>query len=444
MSRLPQPARLPPHDLDAEHALLASAMLDPRLLTQSALMPQDFFSGMHARVWEAIQEVAAEGVPVDVVSVATKLRDRGRIDEVGGVQALTELLLTPAGVSEAAFTGFQETVMRHANARAVLRRIQLAEAQLYEGVINLVDWRSALAQDIATEDRASDARPVGFDEALKTIAARFWTPRERLKTGLYDLDVQIGGLFGGDLTVLAARPGMGKTSLAWQIAANVAKYEDTRAAFLSCEQPPEEIFGRALSGEAGVPFSKVRSGEIDGTAQAALVYASHRIREAMRCVDVFDLTQPSVEQVRSLLVREKARLARNGKKLGVVVIDYLQIMKMLNPTDRNGSVGHITATLKATAKELMLPIVLLSQLNRAVESRTDKRPTMGDLRDSGSIEQDADNILFIYREGYYQRQRTPTGPAEIDVAKCRNGEPGRVDVFWNGPRTRFQNLEHNG
>lgn len=429
--------RPPPHDLDAEQAVIGGALLDPRLLVHAKVAAEDFYSRAHGTTWKAVLAVNASSQPVDAVSVATWMKDRNLVDEVGGIPGILSMLETPGGVSEAAFEGYQATILRLSSARRVLQRLQLAVAEVYEGVPDLTAWRSTLANEIASEGVDVGGAAMSYEDALKRLAARFWVKRDRVLTGLTALDAQIGGFFEGDLTVIAARPGMGKTSFAWQLVHAVAS-QGYRGAFLSCEQPPEEIFGRALSGEAEVPFSVVRSGGLTEYDKGKLIHASQRIREDMKRISVFDLTQPSVDFMRSLLMREKARVERDGEKLGIVVIDYLQIMKMLNPADRNGSVGHITATLKATAKELKLPIVLLSQLNRAVESRTDKRPNMADLRDSGSIEQDADNIMFLYRDGYYERNRTPQGPAEIDVAKQRNGEAGCVYVHWNGPRTRFE------
>ncbi len=439
LAKTPPLSALPPNDEHAERAVIGAVLISPDLFALAGdLAPDDFYRRSHAAIWSAIQALAAKGSPLDAVTVANELRSIGRVGELdGGTVQITHILNSVPAATEQAFEAYARIVQTKASQRTILQRVQLAAAELREDQIeDLAAWRSALAGDIEREDRTTAATSaVSYDQGLKDLAVRFWTPRARLSTGLLGVDTLMGGLFGGDLVVVAARPGMGKTSFAMQVAERVAE-QGKHVAVISCEMPSGELFGRMLSSRAGVPFARVRAGTMTPEERASLTDASQALRAAGRRIHVFDAAQPTIEAVRSIVGRFRRSVERSGG-LGLVVVDYIQIMGLRDPSDRNGSVGHITAGLKAMAKTFDVPVLALSQLNRAVESRTNKRPTLADLRDSGSVEQDADVVAFLFRAGAYETPRKTSGPAELDVAKNRNGDTGVAHLEWCGPRTRF-------
>lgn len=437
-------AMLPPSDERAEAAVIGAVLINPDLFALAGdLAPDDFYRRSHAAIWSAIQALAAKASPLDSVTVANELRSIGRAGELdGGTVQLTHILNSVPAATEQAFEAYVRIVQTKASQRTILRRVQLAAAELYEGQIpDLAAWKSSLAADIEREDRTTAATSgVSYDQAVRDLVARFWTPRARLSTGLLGVDAIVGGLFGGDLVIVAARPSMGKTSFAMQVAESVAT-QGKHVVVLSCEMEAPELFGRMLSSRSVVPFARQRAGTLSHHDIAALTDASQAIRSAGRRISVFDGAQPTIETVRSLVGRARREGEREKGPLGLVVVDYIQNMALRDPSDRNGSVGHITAGLKAMAKTLGVPVLALSQLNRAVETRNNKRPTLADLRDSGSVEQDADIVAFLYRGGYYESPRKTSGPAELDVAKNRNGDTGVAHLEWCGPRTRFSDPE---
>lgn len=427
---------LPPNDFEAEAACLCAALLSPARIANSKLRPEHFYARRHATIWAGILAASAKG-EVDPVSVASELKALGRWEEIPKGY-LVETLNAAPSLSETAWQAYERAVLDTFARREALKIIQAAQAELYEGFdVPTAEYLQSTAKSIlGIVACQQSARISTYDEAITSLvrnaASRAAT---KVSTGLAFLDEAMGGLFPGDLTVIAARPGMGKTSLATQMCSAVATAEK-RALFVSLEMPAEEVFGRALGSASGVPFSVIRGGKLTVQDATRLQRGSERIRAAQRRVAVVEMFGPSVQDIRRVVVEQIAHAP-----LHLVAIDYLQLMKLANPKDVVNSIQEITAGLKALAKEFRVPIILLSQLNRGVESRDNKRPSLSDLRASGSIEQDADNVILIYRAGYYSTPKQHTGPAELDLAKCRNGEPQVVAVHWDGPSTSFSDME---
>jgi replicative DNA helicase len=429
--------RIPPNDHEAEAACICAAILVPERIAASALKPHHFYSRKHEALWSAIQTAHANG-NVDAVAVASTLTATGRAGEVPPGY-LFEILGSAACMTRAAWDAYETAVIDMHARREAIKRIQRAEAELYEGIEGSTsEYCQGVAKALLDVTAGKPInRRVTYDASVRgyVVDAKL-RAKTRLSTGLPSLDAAMGGLFPGDLTVIAGRPGMGKTSMVAQMCASVAA-SGKHPLFLSLEMPGAEVFGRALAGASGVPFSRIRAGQITPGDHVPLQRGSEAIREAWRRVGVVEMFGPSIEDVRRAVTEEAA----NHGPVHLLAIDYLQLMALQNERDVVNSIQLITKGLKALAKEMQVPIVLLSQLNRGVEARDNKRPSMSDLRASGSIEQDADNVILIYRAGYYSSPKELSGDAELDLAKCRNGEPQVVATHWDGPRTSFRDVE---
>jgi len=463
-------ARVPPHDLDAEAAVLSAVMMDPQALDKvnEFLQPQHFYSESHRRIFEACAELSALGKPVDVVQVASWLRDRDRLAQVGGMAYLTEVLnAAPAVVNVVAYG---RTIHEKWRVRQLILACQRVSAQGYAGygeAQEFIDSAEQAVYDIARTQESTSIQPLA--EAMRETFRRITKASERgsriigIPTGFDRYDRVTSGLHDGELTIVAARPGMGKTSLVLNMAVNIAKpHELERAddpndrwtepgqgvAFFSLEMPREQIANRMLCSEAGVDVSRVRTGGLTPSDWTKLTAAASRLSNLNFWVD--DSAALSLLELRSKIRRLKSEFDAVDKttgdvkqRIGLVVVDYLQLMRgRENAASREQEISEISRGLKQLAKELSLPVIALSQLNRAVETRGEKhkRPQLSDLRESGAIEQDADNICFIYRDDYYNKDSADRSLAELIVAKQRNGPIDTVKVRFDAQYTRFDNL----
>lgn len=441
--------QMPPFDADAEAAVLSAALIRGHEAVDEVgdiVFPEHFYSERHRRIFEAASDLAAKGEPVDLVSVASWLRAEKRLEQVGGMGYLIEVANAAPAVTAEALRHYATTIRERATLRSVLATCQVAAAAIYGGVAEptpfLQELESAL-HSATMERRTANAQEfkdlvrTTFESMTKRAAAG-----ERIAghpTGFTRLDESLAGLHGGDLTILAARPGMGKTSLAMNIAMNVAR-RGLGVVVFSLEMPGEQLASRALCSEARVDVQKVRTGKFVASDWSRLTETIGVIGAVpLTVVDTADLP---LAAMRTILRRKQSELTQQGRKLGLVVIDYLQLMtgKESRQTTRDQQLSEITRGLKATAKEADVPVMALSQLNREVEKRSDKRPQPSDLRESGAIEQDADNILFIYRDDYYDADSREPNIAEVIIAKQRNGPTGTVKLRFDGAYTRFDNL----
>ncbi len=458
--------RVPPADLDAEAAVLSSILLSSETfdLVQEILEPRHFYVDANRRIYEAVYEIAEKGSSVDTVSVAGFLRDRGRLDQVGGTPYLAQLVdATPA---VAHVEDHARAIREKWRLRSLIATCQRFAAEGYGDTGDIqafVDEAEQAIFDLARVKAESDVIPVrdAIEQAFHVLTAA----RQRgggvtgFSSGFTELDRRTSGLHKGDLYIVAGRPGMGKTSFVLNVAANVAaeklvssgepgaaplQVSGDGVAFFSLEMPREQLAARMLSSEARVDMARLRSGQVGAEEWNKLTDAAARLGRLPIWLD--DTPAISLLDLRAKLRRLQAELARHPdgpKELGLVAIDYLQLMSgRKGVNSREQEISEISRGLKQLAKEMRVPVMALSQLNRGVENRgtKDKRPQLSDLRESGAIEQDADAIMFVYRDDYYFDDSPDQGIAEIIVAKQRNGPTGTVKVKFTSQYTRFDNL----
>jgi replicative DNA helicase len=466
--------RVPPHDLDAEAAVLSALMLDTSALDKvlEFLKPEHFYSEAHRRIFEAAIELRSVGQPVDVVQIGTWLKNRDRIAQIGGMSYLTELLNAAPAVANVAAYG--RTIHEKFRVRQLIATCQRVSAQGYLDYGEAQQYIDTAEQEIYEIARTPESSSV--EKLLDVMKKSFKALTEAMQrgdritgtaSGFDRYDRLTAGLHPGDLSIVAARPGMGKTSFVLNVATNVAspkgrevqgaKGEEGRwdepgvgVAVFSLEMPREQIANRMLCSEARVDVGKLRQGHLGPQDWSKLTQAASYLGSLPIWID--DSPSLSILELRAKVRRLQAEFdrpdpnggGRGNKRIGLVVVDYLQLMKgRENAQSREQEISEISRGLKGLAKELYLPVIALSQLNRAVETRSEKskRPQLSDLRESGAIEQDADNIVFIYRDEYYNREAT-TEPniAELIIAKQRNGPTGTVKVRFDNAYTRFDNL----
>ena len=462
--------RVPPHDLDAEAAVLSAVMIDSLSLDKvlEFLKPEHFYSEAHRRIFEACMELKGAGKPVDVVQVGTWLKDRERIAQVGGMGYLTEVLNAAPAIANVAAYGY--TIREKARVRQLIAICQrfAAEGYLdYGDAQTFIDGAEQAVYEIARTPESSTV------ELLRIVMRRAFAQLQEaasrgdritgMATGFTRYDEKTAGLHDGDLTIIAARPGMGKTSFVLNIAANIAqprgrelandpntRWEDPGhgVVIFSLEMPREQLANRMICSEARVDVGKVRRGFISQQEWSKLTLAASLLGSLPIWID--DSPALSILELRAKVRRLQAEYdqpgkdGRPGKRIGVVIVDYLQLMRgRENAASREQEISEISRGLKGLAKELKLSVIALSQLNRQVETRSEKskRPQLSDLRESGAIEQDADNLCFIYRDDYYNKEAsTEPNVAELIIAKQRNGPTGTAKVRFEKEYTRFDNL----
>ena len=462
--------RVPPHDLDAEAAVLSAVMLDPSALDKilEFLKPDHFYSEAHRRIFEACVELRSVGQPVDVVQVGTWLKNRDRIAQIGGMAYLSEILNAAPAVSNVAAYG--RTISEKFRVRQLIATCQrvaaegyldYGEAQAFIDGAEQSIYQLARTPESSSVERLLDVMKKSFKaltEAMQRGDRITGTP-----TGFDRYDRLTAGLHPGDLSIVAARPGMGKTSFVLNVATNVAspKGRESTAdpnkrwdeqgvgvAVFSLEMPREQIANRMVCSEGKVDVGKLRQGFLSPQDWSRLTQAASYLGSLPIWID--DTPSLSILELRAKVRRLQAEYDRTddtGKKIrriGLVVVDYLQLMRGRDGAQsREQEISEISRGLKGLAKELHLPVIALSQLNRAVETRSEKskRPQISDLRESGAIEQDADNIVFIYRDEYYNKEATAEpNVAELIIAKQRNGPTGTAKVRFDREFTRFDNL----
>ncbi len=462
--------RVPPHDLDAEAAVLSACMIDGRALDSvlEFLKPEHFYSEAHRRIFEACVELHSTGQPVDVVQVGSWLRSRERLAQVGGMAYITEVLNAVPAIANAPAYG--RTIREKARVRQLIVTCQRVAAEGYIDygeAQSFIDNAEQSIYAIARTPESSTVRPLVqvLRDSFKKISesAARGGRITGISTGFDRLDRVVAGLHQGELSIIAARPGMGKTSFVLNLATNVAKPVPMESQYdpndrweepgvgvvvFSLEMPREQIANRMLCSEAKVDVGKLRSGGQTRDDWSRLTQAASELGRLPIWID--DTPSISLLELRAKVRRLQADYTGpgpNGKgvrRIGLVIIDYLQLMKGRDGVNsREQEISEISRGLKGLAKELEVPVIALSQLNRAVETRSDKskRPMISDLRESGAIEQDADNIIFIYRDEYYNKEATTERAiAELIVAKQRNGPTTTVKVRFDKEYTRFDNL----
>ena len=435
----------PPHSVEAEQAVLGGLLINPVAWDQVAdvVREEDFYRPDHRLIFGGIAAIAGEGKPCDAVTVAGYLERNGQLEKAGGLAYLSSIARdTPTAANVRAYA----QLVRE---RSLMRQLIEAGTQIAAAVYNndgtsardLVDRAEQSVFQIAEGSfrGREGARPVrDLLPAVIDQIDEWHTNPDKLRglpTGFTDYDKLTGGLRPGDLIVIAGRPSMGKTTLAVNMAEYAAVNPNIRAsvAIFSMEMPSEQVITRMLASVGGVPLSSLRSGRISDDDWVRITSATSQLSEAKIFVDETPALNPTE-------LRARARRVKREHGLSLVVVDYMQLMQVPGTVENRATeIAEISRGLKALAKELAVPVIALSQLNRGVEQREHKRPVMSDLRESGAIEQDADMILLIYREEVYDKNTTKKGIAEIDLVKHRNGEIGTFLLTFQGQYTRFAN-----
>ncbi len=436
----PTATRVPPYNLDAEESLLG-AMLLSKDATAAALeicSATDFYKPSHGLIFEAITSLYAQGEPADVVTVTEQLRRRNLLEEAGGQAAVISLQASTPTISSASY--YAQIVEEHALLRrliGVANEIANIGYSLPDDVAEALDKAETLVFDVA--DRRSVDTVLGLKELLSRSLDRLEELAGRsgtitgIPTGYTDLDEHLAGLQPSNLIVVGARPSMGKTAFALGMAAHAAMSGEQVLLF-SLEMSHLEIAQRVLSAEARVDATHMRSGRLSDQDFQKISQAVGRLSDAPLSVD----DNPNVT---IMDIRAKARRLKARSGLSLVIVDYLQLMTgRHNAESRQVEISEISRGLKILARELNIPVIALSQLSRNLEARSDKRPMLSDLRESGAIEQDADVVMFIYRDEVYNQDSNDRGTAEIIVAKHRNGPTGVVELSFIGNYARFVNI----
>jgi replicative DNA helicase len=436
--------RIPPHSLEAEQSVLGAMLLDKEAVAAAAevLRGEDFYSDAHKEIFEAILDIYDNGTPVDLVTLAEALRQRGTLEAVGGGTYISDLSMS---VPSTANVGYYIKIVEE---KAILRRLISASNDIikesYEASEDLdiiIDHAEKKIFDISQRKNNRAFEPI------KTILLDTYSKIEELTknkgkivgvpTGFRDFDMRTSGLNPSDFILIAARPSMGKTSFAINIAQNAAIQSNVPVAIFSLEMSRDQLAQRMLSSEANIELQKIRSGDLSEEDWIKLVHAATPLSQAPIFID--DTPGISVMEVRS-----KARRLKMEHGLGLIVIDYLQLMSGRGRAEsRQQEVSEISRSLKALARELDVPVVALSQLSRGPEARQDHRPMLSDLRESGAIEQDADVVVFLYRDEYYNPDSEKKNIAEAIIAKQRNGPTGTIELVWLGQFTKFASYEKN-
>ena len=433
--------RLPPHNLDAEQSLLGSLLLDRDAIIRVAsfVKPEDFYLPANATVYGAILDLYNRREPTDFVTLSDELGRREQLDRIGGIAYLSALLNSVPTAVHVEYYG--KIVERTATLR---RLIDAGSTIVGTGFQEGIDTEDALDSAERAIFEVSQKRQTKDFVSISEVLNRFFDQIDYMQqhrgdvvgvpTGFSDLDQLTGGLQKSDLVILAARPSMGKTSLALGIAYGAAVQHHKTVGVFSLEMSAEQLVQRLLSMETGVDSHRLRLGQIDDGEWDRISRAFGRLAEANVFID--DGAGASVMDVRS-----KARRLQAEHGLDLVIVDYLQLMSSRRSENRVQEISEISRGLKGLARELNVPVVALSQLSRAVESRSDHRPMLSDLRESGSIEQDADIVMFIYREDKYEDDSEKKGIAEIILAKHRNGPVGTINLRFFDRTARFADLE---
>ncbi len=434
--------KLPPQSLEAEESILSTILIDNDTLLDiiGILSPEDFYKPAHQKIFSSITKLFSKSEPVDLVTLTNILREQNRLEEIGGVAYLAALVDTvPLAVNS---QHYAEIIHNKACLRKLIEKSNAIVKLCFEdrgNVEDVIDFAESSIFEIAE----SKTKPA-FYSIDKLIESNIKTLEERegdkslisgVPTGFTRFDNLTSGLQKSDLVIIAARPSMGKTALALNIARNAAVNANIPVAIFSLEMSKEQLSMRMLCAEARINSSRLRGGFFSGDDWNSLTNAASVLSEAPIYID-------DLSDISAMSIRAKARRLKMNKDLGLIIIDYLQLMKGRASAERRDlEISEISRALKSLAKELDLPVVALSQLNRKLEERSDKRPLLSDLRESGALEQDADLVAFIYRDEVYNKdENNPNkGKAELIVSKHRNGPVGWVPLTFLNAYTRFEN-----
>ena len=435
--------KIPPSDIEAEQAVLGSMLTDKDAVISAieVLKPEDFYREDNKAIYEAILNLYNRAEPVDIITLKSELATQGKLEQVGGLEYLAEL---PEKVPT---TANVEKYIKIVEEKAILRNLIKTANEIIslgydptQEVENIMDAAEKKIFDIMQSKNQKGYSPMK-DILVDTFSQleKLYNQKEPITgvpTGFADLDYKTAGLHESDLILIAARPAMGKTAFALNIATNAAVRAKVPVAVFSLEMSKEQLVNRILCSEAMVDSNKVRTGRIEEGDWVKLAGAIGPLSEA----DIYVDDTPGISVME---IRAKCRKLKLEKNIGLVVIDYLQLISASGKRggSREQEISEISRSLKILAKELNVPVIALSQLSRAAEQRPDHRPMLSDLRESGAIEQDADIVMFLYRDDYYNEDSEKKNIAEIIIAKHRSGSTGTVELLWLGKYTKFANIE---
>ena len=435
--------KIPPHDIDAEQAVLGSMLTDKDAVNSAieVLKEDAFYRNDNQAIYQAIINLYNKSEPIDIITLKDELESMDKFEQVGGYEYLASL---PDKVPT---TANVQKYIKIVEEKALLRKLIKTANEIIElgynpteDVEDIMDGAEKKIFDIMQSKNQKGYTPI------KDVLVESFTKLEELynrkqhvtgvPTGFVELDYKTAGLHGSELILVAARPAMGKTAFALNIATNAALRGNAPVAIFSLEMSKDQLVNRILCSEAMVDSNKVRTGKLEEDDWVKLAGAIGPLSESEIYID--DTPGISVMEIRT-----KCRKLKMEKNLGLVVIDYLQLVQGSNKRagSREQEISEISRSLKILAKELNVPVIALSQLSRAVEQRPDHRPMLSDLRESGAIEQDADIVMFLYRDDYYNKESEKKDIAEVIIAKQRGGSTGTVELLWMGNYTKFANLE---
>lgn len=438
--------RIPPQNIEAEQAVLGAMLIKKEAVIEATeiLHPEDFYRDAHRVVFEAIQEVFQHDSAVDMITVTEQLKKTDKLDKAGGVAGVTALA---NAVPTAANVVYHAKIVRE---KAKLRELINAGAEITDwafgdsdDVDTVMDRAEKRILDVTARENSSDFVPM-----KEIVINTFKQVEDRannkggltgVASGFNDLDKLTSGFQPSDLILVAARPSMGKTAFTLNIATNVAVRSQQPVVFFSLEMSKEQLVQRMLCSEGAIDSQRLRTGELGDEDWEHLIAAADRLTNAPVYID--DTPGITIMELRS-----KARRVKAEHGLSLIIIDYLQLMQgrsSKGSDNRQQEISEISRSLKALARELKVPVIALSQLSRSVESRQVKRPMLSDLRESGSLEQDADIVMFLYREDYYDKETEQKNLTEIIIAKHRNGPIDTVKLYFNKEFTRFANFAGN-
>ena len=436
-------AKIPPHDIDAEQAVLGSMLTDKDAVNAAieTLKEDAFYREDNRAIYQAIINLYSKSEPIDIITLKDELESMDRFEQVGGYEYLASL---PDKVPT---TANVQKYIKIVEEKAILRNLIKTANEIIElgydpaeDVEDIMDNAEKKIFDIMQSKNQKGYTPI------KDVLVESFTKLEELynrkqhitgvPTGFVELDYKTAGLHGSELILVAARPAMGKTAFALNIATNAALRGNAPVAIFSLEMSKDQLVNRILCSEAMVDSNKVRTGKLEEDDWVKLAGAIGPLSESEIYID--DTPGISVMEIRT-----KCRKLKMEKNIGLVVIDYLQLVQGSNKrqASREQEISEISRSLKILAKEINVPVIALSQLSRAVEQRPDHRPMLSDLRESGAIEQDADIVMFLYRDDYYNKESEKKDIAEVIIAKQRGGQTGTVELLWMGNYTKFVNLE---
>ena len=433
--------KTPPHNLESEQCVIGSIIVEEQTLVPVAeiLDREDFYIDAHKVIYDSMIELGNERKPIDMITLTNKLKEKGYLDQVGGVTyltSITNMIPTTSNVKV-----YAEIVKKNSTLRKLIKASNDIISMGYEASDSLDDILNVAEKkifDISQDRMGQDFKPIS--EVLTSVTAMIEEVYSKgsditgLDTGFIDLNKKLGGFHKSDLILIAARPGMGKTAFALNLVANVAIRSKSSVAVFSLEMSKEQLVQRLLSSQSNVALDNINKGKIADDEWKKLT-------DAMTVLSSSDIFIDDTPGIKVSEIRSKCRKLKMEKGLDMIMIDYLQLMEADGRADnRQQEVSKISRSLKILAKEMNCPVIALSQLSRNTESGKDHMPKLSDLRDSGAIEQDADIVMFIYRDEYYTKMETKKKDlAEIIIAKNRHGEISNIELVWIGKIQKFSN-----